>query len=1333
MKKFLYTALLFLVALFSYADEKSLDKMAFNAAVVNNLFPQERVYLHFDNTAYYLGETMWFKAYVTEGVKDAPSTLSKVLYVELVAPEGYVVETKKYKIDEKGTCNGEFELKPLLLSGYYEVRAYTRYMLNWGKEAIFSRVFPIFDKVNGNNWDFKNMLDRRRGFMYRGEWVSSELPELDLKFYPEGGHLIEGIETTVAYELRGEDGIAGEDTVYIYAGKNLLQRSVPTHAGKGTFKLLPEAGVKYHAEVKRGKKEHKFDLPKIEKEGVSIAVKEEGNNVSIKVSNNLETSTALGCAVLHRGELSHYQNYYSDNNSKIITIDKDSLREGVNRVIVFVDNSLPLAERQFFVMHENIQPGDRETVRLKVTANGEPLHKLSLKPHEKFSVTIEREDGKPIEENTELSLSVSDAAGRQQTSYTHNMYSYLLLGSELKGYIPDAARYFDVANKNRAKELDLLMLTNGWTSYDWSKLAKKDIKLAQPLEKGITVKGTFYKKSNYKAPGKQNEWNLTRQPNNVTKFEICYNNDGAISVYEFSTGKDGGFQIVTDDFYGKKIASLTPELTGDQMKDTVFAFILYRYYSPAFRLFDYWERHTGLPVTDKEKHEQEAKSIKLRPFEYMLSSVEVTAKKDYEAFSRPPHSEMRFNYLDEWEYAQDVTYMAQKTDFKFRNDEVLSDIINKETAEYFSQGANENIFPIEKSGFITSIAHEGHLVTPPYIKYIDGYRFYYYREYTASSFKRDSEYAAAKSMHSITNPTTLDTYDPNMGNSVPFKTLDLRAENPYALRIPSQTFANAFTPIDIVRSAIKRYNYNWAYWVQLMVVLGEYSSDSIPRPDGEYLKGKNPQKMGNFKEFVIRSDKGTREQFENTLASWTKKGHAMDNKMQYMNFYRGFLTQMGVTTNDGVDGFNGAKYATAVYQNIHKPKADLLHPNYVACMIPYTDEDKNNGIVPELHIDGAKRYTSVQGYSESKQFYSPDYKGKQPSEKDFRRTLIWLPSAKAAGGKATVELCNSSVAKEISVNAEGYNNGTIYGSDLNILTRTLTDEQRAVAEQKSMRKLKNNPTMLAHCLKLINDGQKLYKEQEYTAAFEKFHDAAAMGEPTAAYLTAVCYAYGQGTEKDNVKAFNLYHSAANSGIPAAIHQLATCYKDGSGTIANDSLALKWYTVAADSGLVRSMSMLAKSYEEGIFTEKNREKAIEWYKRAAEEEEPYAMYKVARMYEHDDSVAGKKGKALRESEAIELFTHAAELKNVQAQMKLAEFYGNGRYVKKNKKQRFGWLLRAANNGNMEAQELVGECYEKGRGVKESDIKAYQYYKRAAEQGSELGKIKAKEYELFKFYK
>ncbi|MBR5511295.1 MAG: hypothetical protein IKU50_03720, partial [Bacteroidaceae bacterium] len=120
MKKFLYTALLLLVALFSHADEKSLDTLVLKSIIASRALPQERVYLHFDNSGYYLGETMWFKAYCVSGngTNVAAAPQSKVLYVELCAPEGYVVETKKFKLDENGTCNGEFALKPSLLSGY---------------------------------------------------------------------------------------------------------------------------------------------------------------------------------------------------------------------------------------------------------------------------------------------------------------------------------------------------------------------------------------------------------------------------------------------------------------------------------------------------------------------------------------------------------------------------------------------------------------------------------------------------------------------------------------------------------------------------------------------------------------------------------------------------------------------------------------------------------------------------------------------------------------------------------------------------------------------------------------------------------------------------------------------------------------------------------------------------------------------------------------------------------------------------------------------------------------------------------------------------------------
>lgn len=135
-------------------------------------FPQERVYLHFDNTSYYKGEHIWYKAYVVRDDNLHHTNLSRILYVELLNPIGYPVETQKLLI-ENGQAHGSFELKDTLNAGFYEVRAYTTWMLNFttgdphgwhrlytqsakrrygerfqrylqGNAGIFSRVFPIY-------------------------------------------------------------------------------------------------------------------------------------------------------------------------------------------------------------------------------------------------------------------------------------------------------------------------------------------------------------------------------------------------------------------------------------------------------------------------------------------------------------------------------------------------------------------------------------------------------------------------------------------------------------------------------------------------------------------------------------------------------------------------------------------------------------------------------------------------------------------------------------------------------------------------------------------------------------------------------------------------------------------------------------------------------------------------------------------------------------------------------------------------------------------------------------------------------------------------------------
>ena len=94
--------------------------------------PQEKVYLHLDNTCYFLGDTLWYKGYVMRSDRGTLTDLSKILYVELLTPDGFLVERQQLEMPN-GTANGAFTLTDSLYAGYYELRAYTRWMLNFGQ------------------------------------------------------------------------------------------------------------------------------------------------------------------------------------------------------------------------------------------------------------------------------------------------------------------------------------------------------------------------------------------------------------------------------------------------------------------------------------------------------------------------------------------------------------------------------------------------------------------------------------------------------------------------------------------------------------------------------------------------------------------------------------------------------------------------------------------------------------------------------------------------------------------------------------------------------------------------------------------------------------------------------------------------------------------------------------------------------------------------------------------------------------------------------------------------------------------------------------------------
>lgn len=177
----------------------SLLAMFRKAARFEQIYPREKVYVHFDNSAYLMGDTIWYKAYVVSASSLRPTALSRVLYVQLVNADGMQVEKQILKLDSMGTASGAFSLKLPVREGYYEVRAYTREMLNWGSEACFSRVLPVFRerKPSGNGGGVPSLVDlsiplpdydRENGYSLK------KVKKYRLDFYPEGGLRSKGLE-----------------------------------------------------------------------------------------------------------------------------------------------------------------------------------------------------------------------------------------------------------------------------------------------------------------------------------------------------------------------------------------------------------------------------------------------------------------------------------------------------------------------------------------------------------------------------------------------------------------------------------------------------------------------------------------------------------------------------------------------------------------------------------------------------------------------------------------------------------------------------------------------------------------------------------------------------------------------------------------------------------------------------------------------------------------------------------------------------------------------------------------------------------------------------------
>ena len=605
----------------------SLMKYAGNIHQFNSIFPQEKVFIQFDNTSYYTGETIWFKAFVVNA-----STLeraqSKVLYVDLLSPTGVLLKQEKLKI-VAGQADGSF---PLLdgstaqarekrgvvnyPSGFYEVRAYTSYMLNFDNEILFSRVIAVYDlpKEEGNYYETSPTITIKPSETSEFRPKTEKLRKINASFYPEGGHLILGKPCRVAFKVTDETGF-GIDATGQIEGKDISFSTI--HDGMGWFTFTPQER-RNSVTITVDGNTHSFNLPQAEPSGFTMTVDAyESDSIIIKVDGTQGLSgMTLGVGLTCRGELMDFGTIETGPATAERIVPLHGVPEGVCRVYLFDKNGIKYASRSFYHRSKVIK-----APVLEVTSD-----KQSYDPFEKITLNFSLSDkGNPFRDR--FCLSVRDSR-TQSNAYTDDLRTSMLLSSDLKGFIEHPSWYFDSDAPERDQALDLLCLVQGWERYDWDIMTgQKNFSERHRMEESLTLNGWILNSSGKKKmSGVEVTASLVPQDKTLTE------------IYSYTTDTMGyfGFDIGAE-FYDKAKFTIGAHTNKDPLIGTPARIQIDRPSIPSIRAYTPGElvftgiknKNTKKSKTKEEEQDDGLPTVINVATGYLLPDVDIDEERMY--------------------------------------------------------------------------------------------------------------------------------------------------------------------------------------------------------------------------------------------------------------------------------------------------------------------------------------------------------------------------------------------------------------------------------------------------------------------------------------------------------------------------------------------------------------------------------------------------------------------------------------------------------------------------------------------------------------------------------
>ncbi|WP_428331223.1 carboxypeptidase regulatory-like domain-containing protein [Mucilaginibacter sp.] len=531
-------------------------------AKLYNDYPIERVYLHFDKPYYAVGDTIWFKAYLTMD-QHLLSPISKIIYVDILAAHDSLVQTLKLPV-KNGVAWADIPLSQYSFKkGNYRVVAYTNWMNNSDVAYFFNKNITIGDIINSDmatqislkrsvvsktskisagiyykndkgepyadkkvTWtvqrDFEDIMkgkgntdkngfidisfynpknytldsatlittidkgDRRQGGAIFP--LKSIAKPNDFQFFAEGGQLITGLKSKIAFKATKSTGLGIDVKGTITDNTNKVAAEFSSsHLGMGVFDFTPEAGKTYTANVTFADgSTTTADLPKVFNDAIALGIDNtDPDNLKVKLQADaaflkdyqgktffiLAKSAGVICFA---AQTKLESQFYSSS------IPKNKFPTGIVQVTLFTEDGEPLSERIAFIQHndqlnlsiasEHPTYNTRQKVKLNVIAkfNGAPVDG-------NFSMTVIDDSKVPFDENSESTILTN-----------------LLLTADIAGYIEKPNYYFNQPDDKKRADLDILLQTQGYRRFNYEGILNDKYPAISFLpEQGIVLTGTL--------------------------------------------------------------------------------------------------------------------------------------------------------------------------------------------------------------------------------------------------------------------------------------------------------------------------------------------------------------------------------------------------------------------------------------------------------------------------------------------------------------------------------------------------------------------------------------------------------------------------------------------------------------------------------------------------------------------------------------------------------------------------------------------------------------------------------------------------------------------------